>query len=170
MPLIPLTHGSPSACDDPDRHLVVARVGGLVAEQDQVGRLGLRPDRRHDRRRRGLRIPFRAVGDQVDRLVDADRHHVPQLLLGLRRTEGQHGRGATVLLDQPHRLLGPALFVRADREAEVPGRDRPLVVGEHDLASRQGDALDAHEDVHERTRELSGSNSDVESAEPTVTG
>ena len=69
-----------------------------------------------------------------------------------------------MLLDQPHRLLRPALLVRADREAEVAGRDRTLVFGEHDLASRQGHSLDADEDVHERTRVLSGSNSDVESA------
>ena len=75
-----------------------------------------------------------------------------------------------MLLDQPDRLLGPALLVRADGEAEVPGLDRALVVGQRRLAAGERDPLDADEDVHDRTRLLSGSNSGVESAEATVTG
>ena len=78
-----------------------------------------------------------------------------------------------MLLDQADRLLGAALLVGADREAEVARRDRALIVGEHDLATREGHALYADEDVHraqERTRELSGSNTGVESFVTTVTG
>jgi hypothetical protein len=75
-----------------------------------------------------------------------------------------------VLLDQPDRLLGAAFLVRADGEAEMPRRDRALVVCEDDLATRQGDALDADEDVPARTRALSGSNTGVESFVATVTG
>ena len=36
IPLMPVTHGQPELVGDADRDLVVARVGGLVAEQDQV--------------------------------------------------------------------------------------------------------------------------------------
>ena len=106
----------------------------------------------------------------MDRAVDADRHHVAQLLLGLGRSKRQHRARAAVLLDEPDRLLGAALLVRADREAEMAGRDRPLVVGEDDLAAGQRHPLDADEDVHERTRVLSGSNTGVESLLATVTG
>ena len=160
----------PERVRDPDRDLVVAGVGGLVSEQDQVVGLGLRLDRPHDRGGGRLWIPFAAVGHEMDRLVDPDRHHVAQLLLGLRRAERQHGARAAVLLDQADRLLGAALLVRADREPEVSSLDRLLVVGQGDLAAGQRHALDADEDVHERTRELSGSKIGVEPATATVTG
>ena len=75
-----------------------------------------------------------------------------------------------MLLDQPDRLLGATLLVGADREPEVAGLDRALVLGQRDLAAGQRDPLDAHEDVHERTRELSGSKIGVEPATATVTG
>ena len=97
---------------DADRDLVIAGVGRLVAEQDQVGPLGRGCDRLGDRLRRRLRVPLAAVGDEMDRAIDADRHHVAQLLLGLGRPERQHGARAAVLLDQPDRLLGAALLVR----------------------------------------------------------
>ena len=75
-----------------------------------------------------------------------------------------------MLLDQPDRLLGATLLVRADREAEMASRDRALVVGQDDLAAGQRHPLHAHEDVHERMRVFSGSNTAVESVVCTVTG
>ena len=48
--LDPVDDRQPQRLGDPDRHLVVAGVGGLVAEQDQVKRLGLgRGSRRRSR-------------------------------------------------------------------------------------------------------------------------
>ena len=79
-------------------------------------------------------------------------------------------------LDQPHRLLDPALLMRADREAQVARLDRLLVGREHHPPARERHALYADEDPHVRTgsaaftRSLSGSNSGVESARSTVTG
>src|SRR5581483_2261903 len=153
--------------------LIVTGVGRLVAEQQQVEGLGLGPDRTHDRSRGGLRVPLLAAGQQVHGTLDPDRHHVAQLLLGLGRPKGQHRARAAVLLDEADRLLDAALLVGADREAEMPGRDRPLVLGEGDLAAGQRHALYADENVHvaigsgagwmSRTRALSGSKSDVES-------
>src|ERR1019366_1795221 len=148
-----------------------AGVGRLVAEQEQVVVLaGAEAHRSHDRRRRRLGIPLAAVGDEVDGAVDPDRHHVAQLLLGLRGPEREHRRGAAVLLHQPDRLLDGALLVRTDREAEMAGLDRLLILGQRDLAPGQRHPLDADQDVHERTRELSGSNTGVESMVATVTG
>jgi hypothetical protein len=63
----------------------------------------------------------------VDRPVDADRHRVAQLLLGLGRPEREDDRLAAVRLDEPHRLLDAALLVRADREAEVLASRSPGV-------------------------------------------
>ncbi len=118
----------------------------------------------------GLRVPVLASGEEVDRPIDAERHRVPELLLGFGWPEREHDRLAPVLLDEPHRFLDAALLVRADREPEVLGRDRLLVRSEDDLASRHRDPLDAHEDVHERTRAFSGSKSGVGPATATVTG
>ena len=94
------------------------------------------------------RLPVElVVGEQVDGAVDAERHAVAELLLGLGRAERQHGRGASVGLDQPHRLLDAALLVRADREPEVAGLDRLLVGGEDDASAGHRHALHAAEDV-----------------------
>ena len=106
----------------------------------------------------------------MDRLIDPDRHHVAQLLLRLRRPEGQHRGAAAVCLDEPDRLLAGAFLVGADREAEVAGLDGPLVLGEGDRPAGERHTLDADEDVHDRTRVFSGSKIEVESAEATVTG
>ena len=158
---------------DADADLIPARVGRLVAEDDQVevgsgGALGL--DRVEDRGRRRLRIPLLVADDEMDRAVDAERHRVAELLLRLGRPEREHDGLAAVRLDEPHGLLDPALLVRADREAEVLGRDRLLVGREHDLPAGHRDALDADQDVHERIRVFSGSKSGVEPATSTVTG
>ena len=76
-----------------------------------------------------------------------------------------------MVLDDPDGLLDAALLVRADREAEVAGLDRALVVGEDDLAAGDRHALDADEDVHhDRMRVFSGSKIGVEPATATVTG
>ena len=154
-----------------DADLVAAGVGRLVAEDDQVGRLGLGLDHLDERGRRRLRVPVGAVGLEQDRAVGAERHRVAQLLLGLGRAERHHRRRAAVGLDDPHRLLDAALLVRADREAEVAGLDRALVLGEDDLAAGQRHALDADEDVHhDRMRLFSGSKIGVDPATATVTG
>ena len=86
MPFRPVTHGPPERVRDADADLVVAGVGRLVAEHDQVGvvarrLLGL--DRGDERRRGRLGVPVGAVGDEVDRAVGPDRERVAQLLLGL---------------------------------------------------------------------------------------
>ena len=134
---------------DADRDLVVAGVGRLVAEQDQVVGLLVGADRGDDRRGGRLRIPLLAVGDEMDRAVGADRHHVAQLLLGLGRPERQHGDRAALALDDPHRLLDAALLVRADGEAEVAwSRSRAASSVSVDLAAGQRHALDADADVH----------------------
>ena len=52
-------------------------------------------------------------------------------------------------LDEPDRLLDAALLVRADREAEVPGVDRLLVVGQDDPPAGHRHALHADEDLHD---------------------
>ena len=140
-----------------DAHLVVARVGRLVAEHDQVeaaarGLLGL--DRLDDRRGRGLRVPLLAVGHEVHAAVArrsrASRGSAPPP----RPAQRQHGDLAAVLLHQPHGLLHAALLVRADREAEVARLERLLVGGQHHLAAGERHALDADEDPHARDRAL----------------
>ena len=72
---------------DADSDLVVARVGRLVAEEDQVvldAGLPIGLDRLDDGGRRGLAVVL-LVGQQQDGAVDAKRHRVSQLLLGLGR-------------------------------------------------------------------------------------
>ena len=75
-----------------------------------------------------------------------------------------------MLFDQAHSLLGATLLMRTDREAKVARGDRAVVLGQDDLAAGQRDALAADQDVHERTRALSGSNTGIESLVTTVTG
>ena len=138
---------------DPHPDLVVAGVGGLVAEQDQVERAVDRlagTDRIDDRRRGRDRPPLPAVGLQQDGAIDADRHRLAQLVGRLFRPEGQDRARSAMRLDDPDRLLDRALLVRADREPEVAGVDRLLVGGQGDLPGRGRDALDADEDVHVR--------------------
>src|SRR3954466_11051422 len=79
--------GAPQRVRDADADLVVAGVGRLVAEEDQIELAARRPlglDRGDDRRRRGLAVELVGRLEQ-DRAVDAQRHRVAQLLLGLRR-------------------------------------------------------------------------------------
>ena len=134
-----------------------------------LGRLVV-ADRLDDRARRRLRVPLLAVGDEVDRAVDPERHRVAELLLRLRRAEREDDRLAAVRLDQPDRLLDAALLVRADREPEVLRLDRLRVLGEDDLAARHRDALDADEDPHERILVFSGSKIGAEPTTSIVTG
>ena len=153
--------------------LEAARVGRLVAEEDQVERAGgglVGPHRIHDGSRRRLGIPLVAVRDEVDCPCDADRHRIAELLLGVGRAEREHDRVAAVVLPEPHCLLDAALLVRADREAEVLRLDRLLVLGEDDPAARHGYALDAHESLHDRILAFSGSNGAAAPATATVTG
>jgi hypothetical protein len=134
----------------PDADLVPAGVGRLVPEQDQVERLAggfLGAHHVQDGRRGGAAVPLLAARTEMQAPVDADRHRVAQLLLGLGRAERQDGAGAAVGLDQPHRLLGGALLVRAHREAQEPGVDLLRVLGEHDASTGDGHALDADQDV-----------------------
>ena len=107
---------------DADPDLIAARVGRLVAEEDQVevdACGSFRFDRLQDRGSGGLRVPVLAARREMDRPVDAERHRVAELLLGFGRPEREDDRLAAVLLDEPHRLLDAALLVRADGEAEV---------------------------------------------------
>ena len=109
---------------DADADLEPARVGRLVAEQDEVERsrrsASSARDGRHERAGGGLRRrgPGPSIVDE-DGPVDADRDGVAQLLVGLGRADGQHGARPAVLLDEADRLLDRALLVRAGREAEV---------------------------------------------------
>jgi hypothetical protein len=169
-PLDPVDRGQPERVGDPDRHLVVAGIGGLVAEQQQVELGAVGAHGVDDCRRRRLRVPLAAVGDQVDAAVHADGHHVAQLLLGLGGSEREHHGLPPMRFDQPDRLLGGALLVRAHRKPQVSGLDGLLVLGEGDLAAGERHPLDADEDVHERTRAFSASNTGVASLVATVTG
>ena len=94
------------------------------------GLLGL--DRLGDRAGGRDRVPLAAVGLEQDRPLDADRHRVAELLLGLGRPERQDGGRAALRLDDPDRLLDAALLVRADREAEEARVDVLPVGGQHD--------------------------------------
>ena len=68
---------------DPDPDLVAGRVGRLVAEEEEIERLGLTPDRLDDRARGGLRVPLLTLRLQQDPAIGADSHAVAELLLGL---------------------------------------------------------------------------------------
>ena len=160
----------------PDPDLVVAGVGRLVAEEDDVvlgARLPLGRDRVDDRGGRRLPVEL-VVGQQVDRAVDAERHAVAQLLLGLGRAERQHGRGSAARLDQAHGLLHPALLVRADREPQVAGVDRLLVGRQHDRARRSSGRASRSTRMLSATRSGSACSRDRRSASApaiaTVTG
>ena len=159
-PLSPVAQGRPSACATRSPTWKPPESADSLPKKIEVerARRGLvGADRLDDRAGRRLGIPFLAVGDEVDAAIDADRHRVAQLLLGLGRAEGEHDGLAAVLLDEPHRLLDTALLVRADREAEVLRLDRLRVVGQHDPAAGHRHALDADEDLHERILAFSGS-------------
>ena len=153
-----------------DTDLIPARVGRLVAEEEEVERLGLAVERLDDRACRRLRIPLLSLRLEEDAAVGADRHAVAELLLRLGRAEGHHHDLAPFGFDDAHRLLDRALLVRRDREAEMPGLERLRIVGEHHLPARERDALDADENPHERILSLSGSNGGREPTTSTVTG
>ena len=135
MPLIPVTQGSPSAAATRIADLVVAVVGRLVAEEEQVDTAVARVASAIAAAV-ACGIPVVAVGLEQHRRLDAHRDRVLQLLDGRRRSERQHGRRAAVPLDEPQRLLDRALLVRADREPEVARVDRLLVGGERDPRAR----------------------------------
>ena len=162
-----------------DAYLIVAGVGGFIAEHDQVELAPLRLlglDRVHDRRRRGLRVPLLAAGGQQQPAVGSGGQRVADLLLGLWRTQREHHGLAAVLFDQAHGLLDPALLVGADGEAQVACLQCARVCAENHPAARQRHPLDADEDPHVSTgsaaltRSLSGSKIGVEPATSTVTG
>src|SRR5882672_3390963 len=162
----------PKRLRDADADLEPTRVGRLVAEEDDVERTVrrlIRANRIQQRRSRRFAIPFLAVRLQVDRAVDPKRHRVAQLFDGLGWAQGDHDRVAFVRFDQPHRLLDPALLVRAHRETQVARVDRARVLGEHDAPSGDRHPLDAGEDSQERMRRFSGSNSGVAPDTATVT-
>src|SRR4029077_5014300 len=157
----------------PQPDLETARICGFVAEEDEVERSRrgfVRANRTDNRSRRRLRVPLAAIGLDVNGAVDADRHSVTELLDGLRRAERQHNRPAAIAFDQPDRLFDPALFVGADREAEVAGLEGHRVRGKHHLAAGERHALDANKNLHDRMRVFSGSNRGVEPTTATVTG
>jgi hypothetical protein len=156
---------------DPD--LVVARVGCLVAEEDNIEHpaLGLvRADHIDDRRGCCLRVPLLTLRDEMNRAVDPERHSVAKLLLRFRRTQRKDDRLAAIRLDEANGLLHPALLVRTDREAEVAGVDCLPVVRQDDPAAGHRHPLHAREDLHERILEFSGSKIGREPTTSTVTG
>ena len=155
---------------DADADLVVAGVGRLVSEQEEIESLVACLDRVGERGGRRLRAPVAPVGLEKDGVIDAHRQRVLQLFDCSRRAERDHGRLPAVGPDNPKRLLHRTLFVRRDREAEQARVDRLLVGRERDPRSRVGDALDAREHVQLRTRVFSGSNSERLPLTATVTG
>ena len=105
--------------------------------------------------------------------VHADRHCVAKLLLGLGRSERQHRRFASVLLDELGGGLDRALLVRRRGECEVGGVD--LLPVSRDVDARPGcrHPLHAHQDPHAGSvfmRVSSGSNSGWLPTRATVTG
>ena len=106
----------------------------------------------------------------MDGAIDPQRHGVAQLLNRLGRSEREHDRLTTPGFDDPHRLLDAAFLVRADREAEMSGLERPGIGRKHHLSAREGHPFDTDEDLHERMRAFSGSNRGREPATATVTG
>src|SRR4029077_937662 len=94
------------------------------------------------------RIPFATIGFEQQRALDAQRHRIAKLVDGGLGTQREHGRAATMLFDEAHRLLDRAFLVRADREPQIAGVDLLAVRGQGNLTGRRGNALDADEDVH----------------------
>src|SRR5262249_10308294 len=112
-----------------------------------------------------------ALGLEQLRLPDSHRDRVLELFDGLGRPEREHGRRRVVGGGDSDRLLDGALLVRADREPEVRGVDRPLVRRERDPRAGLGTPLDEDQDAHQqRTRVFSGSKSDRDPTTSTVTG
>ena len=68
----------------------------------------------------------------------ADGDRVAQLLLGITRTQGEHGHLATMLFDELHGTFDGALLVGARGEPEVGGIDVLPVGGHVDLAPGAG--------------------------------
>ena len=68
----------------------------------------------------------------------ADGDRVAQLLLGITRTQGEHGHLATMLFDELHGTFDGALLVGARGEPEVGGIDVLPVGGHVDLCARRG--------------------------------
>src|SRR4029079_2091063 len=97
-------------------------------------------------------------------------HRAASLLSRLSRHQRQPDGLPAVRLDEPHGLLDTALLVRADREPEVPGLDRPVVVREHDRAAGHRHPFHADEDPHERILVFSGSKIGRAPTTSTVTG
>ena len=73
-------------------------------------------------------------------------------------------------LDQPDGLLGRALLMGADREAEIARVDLAGVGAEGHPTAGLGDPLDADQDVHARILAFSGSKIGVLPTTATVTG
>ena len=93
----------------------------------------------------------------------ADREHVAQLLLGLRRPERQHRRGAAVGLDSRTASSAAHSSCGLIVKPRWRGVDRLRVVAQDDPPAGDRYPLDGDEDVHQlRMREFSGSKIGVE--------
>ncbi len=167
-------HRAAERVGQPDPDLEVAGVGGVVAEQHEVVRAPLRlvvADHGRDLGGHVARSVAGRVGDDVGRGRAAQRQRGAQLVGGLGRAEGQHGRLSPGRGRDLHGQLHGAQLVVADREADVPAVDPLAVRGQQHLARGVRHPLQADEDVgHDLIRSLSGSKSGVASIEPTVTG
>ena len=175
-PLPPLTIGRPSAWatriptwNPPES---ADSLPNRIRSNGAVGRLDL-SDGGGDRLRGALRIPV-ALGDREQhRLRHPHRHRVAQLLLGLGRAQRQHGRLATVLLDELRGCLDRALLVRRRGERKVGGVDVLPVGGDVDPRARSRHPLHAHQNSHAGSvfmRLSSGSNRGWLPTLATVTG
>ena len=162
----------------PDRHLEVAGVGGVVAEQHQVVGVAVGLGVGDDRGDLGGHVG-RAEGDRVGLHehagVRAEREGTSDLLDRLGDPDADDRDGAAGGLGDLDGQLDGAGVVVTDRVAGVPAVEPLLVGGEGGLPGGVDDPLDGHEDAgpwgaHARTRSLSGSKTAVESALSTVTG
>ena len=170
MPLTPVTHRQPEHVRHADADLVAARVGRLVAEEQQVE--GRRPAHRvRDRRGGRLRVP-------VARRRSRAGSRAPMPIATASRSCSAAAGGpsvstvvvAAVRGREPDRLLDRALLVRADRVPEEGVSTAWASGRQGDPRSGLGHALDADEDVHRLMRAFSGSKSGREPATSTVTG
>ena len=135
---------------EPDRHLEVAAVGGVVAEEHQVVRRAgglVLGDDVGDLPGDVGRPDGRGVGLDEHRGVATEGERAAELLDGVVRTDGQHGDRATGRVRHPDRQLDRAVLVVADGEPDEAAVDALGVVGEQDLPGRVRHPLDADQHV-----------------------
>ncbi|CAB5011082.1 unannotated protein [freshwater metagenome] len=134
---------------EPDAGLVTGNIGRFRAEEHEVERGAIGPDRLEECCGRRLRVGLAAVGDREDRPIGTDCQLLAQLLLGLGGAQREQRDAAPVGIAQLDSSLDRALLMRAQGEPEPAGVDLARIIGEDERAAHEGYALDADEDLHQ---------------------